>query len=824
MSFKDCINEGVDAGEISRERADEALKLFDDLEVQYNRQMGRAAARAKAAGDTTIATKKIILERKRRAMLQATNWQNIILNLENYRTPLGNANKAEGAKAFLEQDVSAKFNSVAQVQNAVTRLATSKMTDYLATFKRNIVGETRNKAKLENVVREIFEPGVTGDASARELAEAWRATSEYLRKRFNAAGGAIPKRVDWGMPQSHSPVKIREAGYDAWKEAISGKLDLDKMVDERTGLKFSEEKLEFALLDAYNKITTEGFSNIKVGSPSSGKSLANRNQDHRFFVFKDADAWLDYQKQFGNPNAFDTMMGHIDVMARDIGMLEVLGPNPNLTIKFLKDTIKKDAGSDPKLQNRANKASYVIDNVYSAITGTKNAPIDSTIATTFAGIRQSLTSIHLGAAFITASTDVNFGRIGRRMVGLPQTKLLKRYLELMNPLTLKEKGKLAVRIGLTAEGWSQLAAAQMRYVGDMSGPEFTRRLADGVMRVSLLSPWTQAGKWGFGMDFLGFLADNSNSVYGDLPANMQKTLRHYNIGPEKWDVMRQTPMYEHKGASFLRAEDIEARTDISPALAKELATNLMVMIDTETNFAVPSTSIRGRAALTGDTRPGTLAGELTNSFAMYKNFGTTLISTHGMRGMMESGSLGKGQYYAGLIITTTMMGALALQMSEIAKGKDPRSMEDSRFWGAALMKGGGLGIFGDFLFSDVNRFGGGLSSTIAGPVAGLIEDVSKLTIGNLMDVMSGKDANMASDTIKFAGRNTPGSSIWYLRLAFERMVIDQMKLFADPDAAKKMRQSERRQLNETGQDNWWGKGSIAPERGPDLSAAFPSLQ
>ena len=58
MSFKDCINEGVDAGEMSRERADEVLSLFDELEVKYNRQMGGAAARAKAAGDTTIATKK----------------------------------------------------------------------------------------------------------------------------------------------------------------------------------------------------------------------------------------------------------------------------------------------------------------------------------------------------------------------------------------------------------------------------------------------------------------------------------------------------------------------------------------------------------------------------------------------------------------------------------------------------------------------------------------------------------------------------------------------------------------------------------------------
>ena len=39
--------------------------------------------------------------------------------------------------------------------------------------------------------------------------------------------------------------------------------------------------------------------------------------------------------------------------------------------------------------------------------------------------------------------------------------------------------------------------------------------------------------------------------------------------------------------------------------------------------------------------------------------------------------------------------------------------------------------------------------------------------------------------INFAARYTPGASIWYGRLALERMVFDQLKLWADPDAAKK---------------------------------------
>jgi len=270
----------------------------------------------------------------------------------------------------------------------------------------------------------------------------------------------------------------------------------------------------------------------------------------------------------------------------------------------------------------------------------------------------------------------------------------------------------------------------------------------------------------------------------------------------------------------LRPVDIINRTDISPDLANSLGSRVLEMVNTETNFAVPSTSMRGRLALTGDSRPGTWAGELTRSFAMYKNFGITLVNTHLVRGATQPGIKGKGSYYSNLLISTTIMGALAIQLKEMSKGRDPRPMNTEEFWGAAFLQGGGLGIYGDFLFADLNRFERGLPATVAGPVVGFADDIKNLTLGNLIEAASGEDTKAASELIRFAQRYTPGSSIWYLRSGLERNVWDRLQEWADPKARSKMRKQERKYKRDYGQEHWWGKGEALPERGPRLENIF----
>jgi hypothetical protein len=66
---------------------------------------------------------------------------------------------------------------------------------------------------------------------AAAVATRWK----RLREQFNAAGGAILKLKDWGLPQSHDALAVAQAGYQEWRDFILPKLDWQAMLDAGTG-------------------------------------------------------------------------------------------------------------------------------------------------------------------------------------------------------------------------------------------------------------------------------------------------------------------------------------------------------------------------------------------------------------------------------------------------------------------------------------------------------------------------------------------------------------------------------------------------------------
>lgn len=814
MSFKKCIDDGVAEGTIPQDKADEIKALFDELEKEYQTKMGAGSAKAKAAGDALEATKIKNAQKRRTKLKQAAVWNNLSKILDE------SENINATAKDIMSVDTARKFSNVqGRIQNVENR-ATSYMDEILANTRRDILGRVRNKATLENIVKEML-GDATDDVAAKEMAEALSKTFEMLRTRRNVAGANTGK-IDKYFPQTHHTLKVRKAGYEVWRNKITPLLDRIRMIDNETNLPFTDDGLEKALASVYETIATQGYNKLTPKGTPRQSSLVSKSMEHRFLHFKNAESFLTYHNEFGDGQLFDVMMGHIKTMSRDIALMEVLGPNPNSTLNFIKQTIEKDAAlrssnaPDTKLLDKAKQTGKEIDELYGFITGSNNQPINAVWGQVFAGTRQIIQSSFLGAASLSAITDVNFSRMARGFAGLPQTNTLSKYLKTLSPLGAEEKGKLALRLGLIAEGWTSLASAQMRYIGDISGPEFTRRISDFVMRASLLSPMTQAGRWAFGMEFLGTLADNAAKTFDQLNPDLQKTLSSYGFNSGRWDLIRKTKPYEHEGASFLRAEDIENNLDIPTALRQDLATRMMEMVETETNFAVPSSSLRGSTVLRFGIRGGTIPGEIINSFAMFKNFGVTLINTHIMRGVNLPTSGAKLTYFTDFLITSTLMGALALQLKEMVKGRDPRSMNTPEFWGAALLQSGGLGIWGDFLFSDLNRFDRSLATTVAGPVVGLANDLKHLTVGNLIELAQGKDTNIASESVKFVKQYLPGQSIWYARTILERQLFNRLQQMADPKFEQKQRRYQRKLKRDTGQGFWWKPGEALPERSPDF--------
>jgi hypothetical protein len=794
MSLSSCIPGLVEAGKIRKADAANAEAAYAR---HYKRLLNDMSPEAAAAAASERALKELEHAaglRRRQTMLQVAAQRRMAEEIEAgdmFRTPLAIVERVDAQR------------------RAVLGRLHRQMSEILFRHRRNLIGEARDKTGLNDIGREAFGER-TGNANAAELVEGWRGASELARSRFNRAGGNIGKREDWGLPQHHDTLKVRARPYEEWRADIMAGIDLGRMIDDATGQPFTPDGIEAALKDAWEAIRSDGWTRQAAGA-QGGAKLANRRADHRFFVFRDFESWSRYQEKYGSGTIFDAMVGHLDAMARDIALMEVMGPNPAASLKWLQDGMKKKAAEAPDPSgdgmDRARTAELRLANLYGVVSGEAMSPVSEKWARRFGGVRAYLTSAFLGSASLSAVTDLGFQAVTRAYNGLPVVGMMRGYLRLLNPASAADR-KVAVRLALVAEEAAKTAASLNRYVDGVHGPEIALRLADGVMRLSGLAPWTQAGRWAFGMETLGHLADQRGKGFADLDAPLSAMLARYGIDAAMWDTIRAAEPYRHKGAEFL---DVDAIED------EKAGDALLRMVLTETDYAVPTATARARAVLSFGQQPGTLGGEAVRNGLLFKSFGVGVILTHGAR-MIEQKGWNRAKYFAGLTITTTLLGALALQLREIAQGRDAKDMEDPAFWGKAVFQGGGYGIFGDFIKSaeQENRFGGGIAETIAGPVVGAAADVARST-GKLVGdaVNPDKDANPGREALKAARRYVPGQSLFYARLAYERLVLDQLAEEIDPDYYDAWQRMEDRAA-EQGQEYYWRPGEIAPDRLPQI--------
>lgn len=812
MSLDRCFAQLELDGKIDAPRNKEARELYEELKLFYRRSHGEEAAASLASQETVRRLEAAAAHKRRNLVRQASAQTQALINIRKYNGGSGDGPMdPRGAVALFDRDARAGHNSNVEARrNAIKGRVHGMMDDVLYNFRSTVTGGLRNRAEMEDVVRELFKPGSTGKLNASELAQSWSKGAEYLRARYNAAGGQIGKLDDWGLPQAHDSRAVKAAGFDEWRNFIVPRLDRSRMIDSRTGAPFTDEALEVTLRDVFETIRTDGWSKISPGA-GGGRMLANQRAEHRFLHFRDADSWLEYNRAYGSDDPMSSMMGHVESMSRDIALMEILGPNPGATVRWLQDTIQKDAArlsnDGGRAESKAFGASRQIQRLYDEITGSLRRPESDKLALGFSAFRSVQTAAKLGAAIISAITDLSFGAVTRAFNGLPVRRMLTNYVKQLNPLSAKDR-KLAVRAGLIAEEWAHLTASQHRFLGEELTGEFSRRLANGVLKASGLNAWTQSGRWAFGMEFLGHLTDQVGKSFDQLSPALQRTMRRNGIEDDVWNKIRKTALENDRGVDWLFPKNVKDQ---------DAGDRLLQMIQSETDFAVPVADLRTRAAFNSFAPRGTWIGEIARSALQFKAFPISIMMTHGRR-MFENGAWTGAKYATAMMGSMTIMGALALQLKEISKGKDPRKMDGdhmAEFWGAAILQGGGLGIFGDFLGASENRFGGGLAGTLAGPGVQTVQNVGNLTLGNAFRAIRGDDTNVGRDLVNIIKQETPGGSLWYGRLALERTLIDQLQMQVDPDYRDAFRRLERR-ADDRGQEFYWEPGELAPDRAPEF--------
>lgn len=840
-SFDQCLTQLLSKKLISQEEFDDLSQKYATLKVGG---LSEEALREKLA-------KIVESEGKRRQALAEMGEARraaIDEHLNSYCDPKGRPNIYEAAMRLLENYGFSGVSSVAGRAKAIVSMAHGEMADALRTFEKNFyTGLRHQKAVAADVVREMLQEA-TNNPAAKALAEGFSKQFEMLRERFNAAGGDIGKIEGGYIPQSHDPVAVRKRGFEAWRDDIRGRLAPERMRDPLTNEPMTPERLDQVLRPVYEQIVSDGWaSRAPTTAPLNKGAVANQRQDHRFLAFKSADDWLWYEQHYGNGDPIKTIFGHINGMARDIAAVEILGPNPSATIEWLKQkqlsehgkwligkeslfrpegfTTKgeKDAGAD---------AAKKIDDLWYWVRGRE--VVRQGVADFYGNVRNVLTSAQLGSAVVTAAvTDPFIERMARRQLGMAdralfganakvyldtasqyfeQLPILKTVSSVLNAFTGAPRHQ-ALRSGMIMDEFLHIMGDEARYAGTLSGSEWSRWLADRTVTLSGLEPLTKARRAVFQLELQGFVADHAAAAFAELPDRLRQKMAGYGFDAAQWDKMRAVEA-SHQG--FLRPSDI-GQVD------RGLAERYVEMINGETERAVPTGTLRSKSFVVGSRPKGQHGAEVAEGFLQYKSFGLSMMTLQAEALAHETAQLGKAagaSYAAQMLILTTLGGAMAIQLKHIINGRDPQDTKDPRFWASAMATGGGMGIYGDFLFADTNRYGYSLGEQVAGPTFSLATDILKFTGGNAMELVRGKDTHAGHEAVTLLGKYTPFvSSAWYTRLAYKRELLDQLDYMLDPHAHRRWREEERKAMRERGQGYWWHPGQTSPSRAPQLFGA-----
>ncbi|MGU2439565.1 hypothetical protein ACTXHA_04105 [Burkholderia cenocepacia] len=672
-----------------------------------------------------------------------------------------------------------------------------------------VVFDAENPAMTRDFVMEVFgdADGSTGNRQAQKAARAWLDVAEEMRSRFNDAGGDVGKLSYGYIPQPHDATKIRKAGITQWISDTLPKLDRSRYLNE-DGTSMTDTEVIEVLREIYTPLATDGLSELQPGAqvPKGSGAHAKRHADHRQLHFANGDTYLEYLSSYGQGSMWDAMVGHINSMARDIGLVERYGPNPNQQFKL------QDGKAQIGDGGAARFSWQTAESMWNTMTGTSSSPKTAKIAQIGSHLRNIETFGKLAGAALSSITDIPtyFATVAYSRLS---------YWDSIRNITAqssKETRDFLTMHGVIADS---MISDLNRWSGDNLGQSWSGKLAASTMKLSLMNAWTDTLRRGLSMTMMQGLARLSKTDWGNLNEWDQTRLRRAGITEDDWNIIRAGKLTEFQGMDFLTPEAIKQS---GHARSNEVVAKVLGLITDESEFASlnPDLATRSMASFGGLQR-GTIGGELARSMMQFKSFPIAMMTRHWRRMMEMPGTANRVMYGGALFATMTMLGGLTVQAKQIVQGKDPLDMTDARFWMKAATQGGGLSIAGDFLLADTTQdWGDGAANyikNIAGPLVGSAADLMLLAKSNIDKAAHGQETHAAAQSIRWARSHLPYVNLWYARAAFDHAGLFALQENLSPGYLSKM---ERRARRDFDQGYWWRPQEGAPSRAPDIGAAF----
>jgi hypothetical protein len=656
-----------------------------------------------------------------------------------------------------------------------------------------------------------------------DLAKIMSDYSESVRLKLNNLGANIGKLPGWIVRQTHDPFQIRNAAkvlkelsgkqaddldgdvdrnLKAWKDYI-----MPKLKDETfNGFDNKDEFLNYVYnsLSRNEHIVTDGSS----GSYGSRDITKNMNAK-RVLLFKTADDWFDYNKKFGFGNLRESFFFGLQRSANNIGLMNVLGTKPEQNFNTIKGLVAKNLVKQGRTTERIAKNDRVFQYQLDEITGRVNMVSHFSGAKWSAITRSIANMAKLGGAVISSFTDIHNYARELKWQGKTYLSGVQEAMSSLSKIKSSER-RIAISEQLGFMNDNMINDLAGRYsTGDPLNKGFTK-VQRTFFKLNLLRWWTDSLKEGSILGLGNYVAKQRNIAFANLDDKFKRLITHFGIDEKIWNTIRKMAVETAEdGTEFFSIRNIDNLTnkEILPLMDMKnpsqrqidlfkdnLKTKITGIFVDRSSFAVIEPDARVRAFMKQGLLAGTPAGEAIRFMGQFKAFAISFTQKAIGRELaaIKAGRTAEGVFgIANLFIGATIAGYISNSVLDILKGKTPKDPTDYKTWLASAARGGGLGIYGDFLFQE-SKNNAGVLATLAGPV---ISEAAK--VYKVLDYI--KDGNIDAaqrQAYKSVIGNVPFLNLFYTKTIFDYVIGYQMMETLSPGYLRRMERQMERDSNQ----------------------------
>jgi hypothetical protein len=313
----------------------------------------------------------------------------------------------------------------------------------------------------------------------------------------------------------------------------------------------------------------------------------------------------------------------------------------------------------------------------------------------------------------------------------------------------------------------------------------------------------------------------TSTKFADLDLRERNFLTLYGIDEGKWDMLRSIETLAVDNKRYLTAEGVDEIADeaimkyVGRKLSQREIRNFKkdleltwrnVLVD-QGMHGSPEPDAATRAIMNQGLEKGTPMGETIRFVMQFKGFPISMwkkiigreLYSYGA----DEGNLPMLKGLSSLVIMGTIFGYIAMTTKDMIRGRSPRDPKKKGVILQSFAQGGGGGIYGDFLISEIqNEYGNGIFETALGPTAG---DIKKFF--DMVQAMN-EPKKAGKKFYELVEGHTPFLNLYYTKAAYDYLIGYQIKEFLDPGYWERMKanHSEKR-----GQTYYMKPGSIVPE-------------